>query len=1486
MPDRKSEPRLVDTPAIEAHEPSHELREDDSGFNSARARQQRLATVEDLCSQIRALREIVRSKETMQSQTPSLELDARELPSDDEVDDRDYKANIGVQQTLVTSVHRELTTLLREVRAAAREDMGVIQELAPQISKIIDFGVQFRPAVVQLQEFQARALRVGKQRESALFQEYGVADREEYYDAQSQARETSWNLRKKWFGFGKLIHREKIKSLDDGAVTMRQRYDDVKIDYDLVTLPNLYPDPEYDVNQIAHSIHSAVERRYINKLRAAEGSVDTMLAILRPEDNKVEARVETSVEDMQAIEDSLRDSIIDRNAERLNINPSELEALKQRVSQLARATEGIAFNDYAWNDVDDDERRLHLRERVNELPDWTRLRHRDFGPYIRNQVQALLRMPEALSGQKQLAATINEAKTVERMLEAASNDSSSGLHYQVAKILASSKRVALHEFPWRTWHAMASAPETRQLLGSDVVEQTTHELQLAVRDALRTTPAHTEASNNYVHWLAECDGPEFAEYVILDAWRETGMSGEMPLLGSYTSGSQNLLYRYIQRQSPDAIVTITQANPAIGEVLKVIHDHPDTYTHSMLPDPEALPEEHKYVRNPAYEELQHHLMNAGMDLLSSDDPADQFFALGLLRNLQQPVPQDAYEKMTYLLSSISDLELRKEIIAMAADRTSYQKDRDAMQFLARNFDALIDDEKERMSWSDGELVTQILVAESPDDPIFDVVGKLTGLSPEAVRALPAVYDALGRPGDAHEFRQRPSLQASDTSVMIHLAAHYEDFLRSVTDVRQWMPEMKLSSSMWYKSGGNTLLPANLTAVIFSNRYREEIKEALLAHVTEYGEPPSGVVEAALVDSQLGELTPADAQARITQCLRVAADSALSAEVRNYFYGYGITKTLQLEAAHYEQILERAREIDTAIIKLSNDARKFLGNSQFMGRLLEMDQAEMSPVIRFVQDMDKAFAWTEVGRFITQAEQAGYITITNEDDQRVVAGFMGEFGTAGSIKLYTYYAQLIRGEDVHPDLAELGVKNTGRSGVNELRRVVRTIRRDLVRNDAVEDIEKPLRQEIASTILQFTTSQWSVSGKRVSDIIGQLSIDRAGGLISPLPEAYEVGDKGFHVMQVSKLDAKKIAEFKFTEGFQKRYTQLIDSFKPVREKQDAMQLIAAIKASVTERAETEVEVLTQRIAEFQKEGKPEAATRGVTRARDQYEQLIKRLGQADAVPSVIEALLEHDKKDNDFTTPALRQLLLVHARDVNPGYLGDMHFLDSTEPSRDGAVQMMTYVEDLVLAETLPTLGLSDPSVARAREIFNFRSFNDELQRLEAYAKQGVHEIVCVPSRGVLAEFSGYFSDACWTQQDNIVRDNPDMVGVAFVQNLGDEAHERIIGSCLLFERTSGGEKVLIVRGLNPIQNVVTGLDAGSFVDEFLEYIKPIALKLGATKILAPLDTAGTLTNRPTIDTALRVRFGENKKIQLDEPIIFNGYRYQFNQAVELLDLAA
>ena len=74
-----------------------------------------------------------------------------------------------------------------------------------------------------------------------------------------------------------------------------------------------------------------------------------------------------------------------------------------------------------------------------------------------------------------------------------------------------------------------------------------------------------------------------------------------------------------------------------------------------------------------------------------------------------------------------------------------------------------------------------------------------------------------------------------------------------------------------------------------------------------------------------------------------------------------------------------------------------------------------------------------------------------------------------------------------------------------------------------------------------------------------------------------------------------------------------------------------------------------------------------------------------------------------------------------------------------------------------------------------------------------------------------------------------------------------MGSCLLIEAESKEGKILIIRGLNPRNDLINNVDTVDFYNKFMEYAHGIAVGMNAELVLALDDhSGGCTTNRPAL----------------------------------------
>lgn len=210
-----------------------------------------------------------------------------------------------------------------------------------------------------------------------------------------------------------------------------------------------------------------------------------------------------------------------------------------------------------------------------------------------------------------------------------------------------------------------------------------------------------------------------------------------------------------------------------------------------------------------------------------------------------------------------------------------------------------------------------------------------------------------------------------------------------------------------------------------------------------------------------------------------------------------------------------------------------------------------------------------------------------------------------------------------------------------------------------------------------------------------------------------------------------------------------------------------------------------------------------------------------------------------------------------------------EPDENSISQVIRFVKDIVQTEVF---GHFFSVSYRARQFSKMTSeYALELGQLRKRG-QGVARTTMpfqfIPTRGIMMELSGYIGDACWTAQEaSLAEAHPNITTIIMKQNPTDNERQKLVGSCLLIETSdASGNPVLVIRALNPIENVINRLSVPSFYRALTEYVKGIAVKRGM-KVGITIDdrVGGSSTNRPLLfDYLASLRDRGLRKIPVDK----------------------
>jgi hypothetical protein len=233
----------------------------------------------------------------------------------------------------------------------------------------------------------------------------------------------------------------------------------------------------------------------------------------------------------------------------------------------------------------------------------------------------------------------------------------------------------------------------------------------------------------------------------------------------------------------------------------------------------------------------------------------------------------------------------------------------------------------------------------------------------------------------------------------------------------------------------------------------------------------------------------------------------------------------------------------------------------------------------------------------------------------------------------------------------------------------------------------------------------------------------------------------------------------------------------------------------------------------------------------------------------------------------------------------------SSPSRNSIRSVVEFIANNVRDAALRSLE-REPKVLHAAEKFLclshfkrallLRPPDDKQTDKQEGNTQGItepsEEIIVLPTRGMLAELAGYFSDACWIDQRNLMLQHPHATALVFlkrertvteqelIEGAVDLSEASLLGACYILQtKDAVGSPVLVLRGINPRERACSHLDMGSFVERLLdEVVVPCAKILGATKVVVPFDALGhAQTNRERINEYMLKQYADAPYIPLD-----------------------
>ena len=200
----------------------------------------------------------------------------------------------------------------------------------------------------------------------------------------------------------------------------------------------------------------------------------------------------------------------------------------------------------------------------------------------------------------------------------------------------------------------------------------------------------------------------------------------------------------------------------------------------------------------------------------------------------------------------------------------------------------------------------------------------------------------------------------------------------------------------------------------------------------------------------------------------------------------------------------------------------------------------------------------------------------------------------------------------------------------------------------------------------------------------------------------------------------------------------------------------------------------KVADKEKDEKTVWRLKGLSKQLDILRKLKLAVEMTGSQEELLQILLEFEvandrKSDNDITTPIIRQIVFLRALSSGHEEYNQKFFAmaGKEKPQKSDLENMVEFVNNVLKQHICPTFDLTAEQNKKLLKILNVTAIKEEISRLDEMISGKKRKLLCVASREILGELSGYYADACWTAVEDAMKKNPKMTACAFISNPGE-----------------------------------------------------------------------------------------------------------------------
>lgn len=1081
----------------------------------------------------------------------------------------------------------------------------------------------------------------------------------------------------------------------------------------------------------------------------------------------------------------------------------------------------------------------------------------------------LLDLPAALEQIARIAERVEMAQWLKKYEERMDEIYNSGRHYRgvrsqgdlISFDIAFEKLMRIDR---DTWQAACQNQAFRKRVGEEKMAYLEQTLEQAICRSVIERPLRDHALGNAL-FLMRFESPEAISVSILNAFCEPGPSGSYDLISTFDHVKETPLLVFATGLSPEAINALKEEDfDEISQIIALIRENPEKFGKKYV-------SEGANAETLVYKLIEEKLVATCEKLLARNNPKYDSLVMRCLEKIYYNNIGGCLEQADRLM-----VDRPREFAQMALQSSRPE----ALDFLLDNFSRL--DPKFVLEIKKNlEVLVNPIVTDRIKDDQYIGLAEIFGRKVEEVKKLPAFLRALGNNRD-------------DTYIGSHI--------REIIDLAQIDGAIDFIASLAKEGNFALCRTSSLEAITILARSPEKTLREIRSIRTLLGSK-SDISNS--YQYQILNLNDADFREHIRYvdervmvtpgvlsnpyaCLASSAKdikfvSWLESQWRDgkdlpdefYLGVFYMSGNFVTNRGPYGERMPSDDEV--AIFK---DLYKKLvteTDSDVAGEVLKSMQPYLEKILAMTQDRRDEYI-DIAGQIASSsipgvAEMKGKLLkkIFNCDNEQELQKIGRAFKTSTEIfgdflspELYSAVLGLINGQ-TDESLIKIGVKDVGESGLNQLREIILRFRTEMISPDFDVRIllDSPILAACFKSATRYENSQWGDHGETEFRFAIENFSKQPREQIE-VPDGYLPSGE----IRISKISKKQRDGFEYSEPFINRF----HFFQKIIAESIKMEAEHKPFSSLVDRAE---EIRVQLLADLTEKldglEKPQARE-GLSRRIKMLESI--QLRSLSEINKNFVALSQF-KEFEEFLLQIIFIYSLHRSSVNNPDYASRIKELAlKLDPDFDDISLMIDFVGHVTNQETWSKYFTDKKTREALYQLTNIRSLEEELSRAQGQQTRGTTSFEIIPTRGILMEFSGHIADACWASKyQSISAQFPNFTTLVFVQNRGNKK-ERIAGACMLIETESAdGQPLLVVRGLNPIENFINSVYVEDFMTSLTDYVKKIAESNNRQAAIVGGRSGGATTNRPVIAAYLSGARSSMKNIPLasSEDTTFNGY---------------